>query len=131
MTRDPDDQSPDSEQNSGEKLVNDFTAELESILADYSPSEWSYEPRTDLSDLGVDEVNTGSTDKLEFVLKKLDESDELAPGLCWSTEVWDDVTIEELIGALLVANYVLGLYREQAHGEYKPAADFIAEGDPE
>jgi hypothetical protein len=129
MTRDTDEQSTDSDQNSDEKLVNAFTDEIESILANNPPSERYYEPHTDLEDLACENVNFGSTDRLEFVLEQLAESDELRPGLQWSTYLWDSVTVEELIGALLEADHVLGLYREQAYGEYEPAVGFKQDGE--
>lgn len=73
-----------------------------------------------LDDLEPENIGIGSTERLEYVLEKLDEADELSRDLVWQSELWENVTVEELLGALIEADGLLEAYREQVYDEYDP-----------
>lgn len=77
-------------------------------------------PYTRLDDLEAGNVTPGSTDRLEFVLEQLNEAEELADGLDWQSRVWESVTVEELLGALIEADWILESYREETSDGYEP-----------
>lgn len=79
------------------------------------------EPYTDLDDLGVENISTTSTSRLEYVLESLDDADQLKNELAWRSELWAGVSVEELLGALIEADSVLEAYREEAYEDYEPS----------
>jgi len=60
-----------------------------------------------LDDLEKQNISPTSRRRLEYVLRTLNEADELNGNLCWSTEVWDGCTVEELLGGLIEAENLL------------------------
>lgn len=70
--------------------------------------EWNT-PRaeTSLDELYEGGIERGSTRRLEYVIESLGEAEELSDGLIWQSEIWEALTIEELIGGLLEAQYLL------------------------
>lgn len=73
-----------------------------------STADTTYQAHTALDDLARANIDRASTKRLEYILSSLDEADELNGPLCWQTEIWDGCTIEELIGALIEAENLLG-----------------------
>lgn len=73
-----------------------------------------------LDDLEAENVSPGSTDRLEFALEQLADADELDSGLDWQSRVWGSVTVEELLGALIEADWLLESYREETGMDYEP-----------
>lgn len=78
-------------------------------------------PYTKLDDLGAENISPGSTDRLEFVLEQLAEAAELSDGLDWQSRLWGSVTVEELLGALIEADWVLETYREEVYEGHVPS----------
>lgn len=63
---------------------------------------------TEYTSLSKLEPNRANDEQfLMYVLRKLEEAEQLKHGLCWKCEIWDGVTVEELIGGLLVADHKL------------------------
>lgn len=62
---------------------------------------------TRLDDLEKKKIATGPTKRLEYILKTLNEADELNGPLCWQTELWEGCTVEELLGGLIEAERFL------------------------
>jgi hypothetical protein len=62
---------------------------------------------TRLDDLAKHTIRSRSTKRLEYVFKTLNEADELESDLAWSDEVWENCTVEELLGALIEAENLL------------------------
>lgn len=85
------------------------------------------EPYTRLDDLEPENISAGSTKRLEYVLDQLAEAGELNDGLDWQTKLWPDVTIEELLGALIEADWLLESYREEVYDDYEPSQRFQRE----
>lgn len=73
-----------------------------------------------LDELEAGNVGTGSTARLEYALDQLAEAEELNEGFDWKTELWPHVTVEELLGALIEADWLLESYREQTVDGYEP-----------
>jgi hypothetical protein len=55
------------------------------------------------------------TDRLKFVLERLNKADKLEGELTWKTELWDSVTVEELLGALIKADGLIEHDEMQLH----------------
>lgn len=55
----------------------------------------------ELTDERRERLQNDSTDRLAYVLRSLDETDRIADDVDWDTELWDDCTVEEVIGALV------------------------------
>lgn len=85
------------------------------------------EGHTRLDDLGHEHISPGSTARIEYALDQLAEAEELNEGLHWKTKLWDHVTIEELLGALIEADWLLESYREQTVEGYEPDRRFPRE----
>lgn len=85
------------------------------------------EPHTRLDDLGQENISPGSTARLEYALDQLAEAEELNEGFDWKTKLWPHVTIEELLGALIEADWLLESYREQTVEGYEPDPRFPRE----
>lgn len=66
-----------------------------------------------LEELGVDNIRFWSTKRLKYVLEKLDEADELSRELVWKSELWENVTVEEMLGALIEADRLLARHEER------------------
>lgn len=81
------------------------------ITADSYPKAY-----TALDDLERELISPYSTERLEYVLKTLDEAEELNGNLCWKTAIWEGCTIEELLGGLIEAEYLLERSRETEGG---------------
>jgi hypothetical protein len=50
---------------------------------------------------------TGLEGALEYIHKTACEADELENGLCWSDELWESCTVEELFGGIVEAEIFL------------------------
>jgi len=74
------------------------------------PEEREYLGESSLEDLAKENISPLGTDRLEYVLKTLNDADELEGDLVWKSKVWEDCTVEELLGALIEAEYLLGWY---------------------
>lgn len=70
-----------------------------------------------LDELGVENINQGDHHRLQYVLKSLAAAEELSNDLTWQTELWDGVTVEELLGALIESDYILGVYHEEIYDQ--------------
>jgi len=70
-----------------------------------------------LDELEPENISSGSTDRLEFVLERLSEANSLENDLVWQSEIWNDVTVEELLGALIEADRLLEHYNEIRYAE--------------
>lgn len=66
----------------------------------------------DLTDLRKENIDPSSTRRLEYVLKTLNDADELSGDLTWVSDVWEDCTVEELLGGLIETENLLE--REQS-----------------
>ena len=66
-----------------------------------------------LEDLGEENIEGLDTYRLEHVIKTLKEAKELKNSLTWSSEVWESLTVEELIGGLLEAENILQMWKEE------------------
>jgi len=71
-----------------------------------------------LDDLEPENVSIGSTRRLEYVLETLANADELHRELVWQSKLWKGCTVEELLGALIEADWVLESYKEQIDQHY-------------
>ncbi len=58
---------------------------------------------TSLDDLGEEPHPPVDLEWFEYVIQTLREADELKSDLAWRDRVWENCTVEELIGALLEA----------------------------
>jgi len=65
-----------------------------------------------LEDLAKENISPLETRRLEYVLKTLNEADELEGDLLWKSKVWENCTVEELLGGLIEAEYLFEWYRD-------------------
>jgi len=90
-------------------------------IVDGDKKRWSkadHKATADLQDLAPENIGYGDTHRLEYVLEKLADADELSRELVWQSELWEGVTVEELLGALIESDWLLESYREQVREDY-------------
>lgn len=75
-----------------------------------------------LDPLGTEDIEMGSTDRLITVLKQLEEADELSGDIRQNSELWDGVTVEKLLGALVEADGMLASYQLEKQNWYDDKA---------
>jgi len=81
-------------------------------------SKGDHKATAELQDLAPQNIGYGDTHRLEYVLEKLADADELNRELVWQSELWNGVTVEELLGALIESDWLLESYREQVRENY-------------
>lgn len=81
--------------------------ELREFVCGLEYTDATQKTYTRLDLLGKDNIYSHSTQRLEHVLKTLNKADELNGCLVWQTGVWENCSIEELIGGLIEAENLL------------------------
>lgn len=81
--------------------------ELREFVCGLSYTDASPKAYTRLDNLEKGNIEPYSTSRLEFVIRSLNEADELNGCIAWQTGLWDNCSIEELLGGLIEAENLL------------------------